>query len=414
MKVLIIGGGFTGLSTAERLVGEGCSVTIVESENSLGGLAGGYREEGWKWSLEFFYHHIFTNDKEIKSLAEKVGWPMVEYSPLTTSFIDSEEIQLDSPISVLKFGKIGLLSRLWMGVGLAFLKIIPDGKWLERYRVVDMLPWLIGREGYKTIWLKLLKAKFGSYYDQVNMAWFWTRVAKRTKNLGYFEGGFQKLADNIGEYLKEKGVEIRLGVAVKDIERKGNKWIVEGEEFDKVLFTTPAPVVEKIMPGLVRWPKIDYLYGQTLVLSLKKKLINGYWMNILEKNWPFLVAVQHTNMVDSKHYGRDEVLYLGNYLEEGDGRLKMSKNELLKLYLPYLKRINNEFDKSWIRKMKLFVKPYSQPVFPINYSALVPGYKTSEKDVYVANMSMVYPFDRGTNYAVKMGKEVAELMLSDL
>jgi hypothetical protein len=40
--------------------------------------------------------------------------------------------------------------------------------------------------------------------------------------------------------------------------------------------------------------------------------------------------------------------------------------------------------------------------------------KTDFKGLYLSNMSMVYPFDRGTNYAVKMGGAVAKAVLTDL
>ena len=150
------------------------------------------------------------------------------------------------------------------------------------------------------------------------------------------------------------------------------------------------------------------------ILKLKRKLIKGYWMNILEKNWPFLVAVEQTNMIRKNNYGNKEIVYLGNYLPEGDKRLELSDNELLRMYMPYLKKINKNFRKDWIVATYRFKQPYSQPVFPVSYSHLVPGFRVKSQGLYVANMSMVYPFDRGTNYAVKMGKEVAEMMIKDL
>ena len=415
MKIAIIGGGFTGLSAAVKLQENDNEVTIFESSEKLGGLATGFKPSGWKWSLEIFYHHIFTNDKDIISLSKKVGWPPIVLSPITTSFIDGKEIQLDSPISLLKFKKLDIFSRIWMGAGLAFLKVLPNGVFLERYKVVDFLPKLIGPKGYKIIWEKLLKAKFGKYSDQVHMAWFWTRVAKRTQKLSYFEGGFQMLVDKIGDYLKDRGVTILLGVKVGKIEKKDGSFIVNGEYFDKVLITTPAPIVEKLVgKEEVGWPKIDYLWGQTLILEMNRRLINGYWMNILENNWPFLVVVEHTNMIKKNNYANKTILYLGNYLEDGDPRLSLSDEALLKLYVPYLKKINKKFKKEWISRVFRFKEPYAQPVFPVNYSMLVPKFRAQTKNLYVANMSMVYPFDRGTNYAVKMGNDVAKMMLVDL
>ena len=281
--------------------------------------------------------------------------------------------------------------------------------------MVDFLPGLIGKEGYEKIWLRLLTAKFGPYTQKVNLSWFWSRVAKRTKQLGYFDGGFGKLLEAMGEYVRRKDGEIRLGTTIKKIEREKGVWLVGNGSYDKVILTVPAPIAAEIAPesGVV-WPKIDYLWGQTLILELKNKLIKGYWMNILEKNWPFLVVVEHTNMIDKKHYGGHEVIYLGNYLPDGDKRLKMTDEQLINLYLPFLKKINNDFDLSWIVSRRSFKSPFAQPVFPTNYSQLVPGLKTKQDGLYSANMSMVYPFDRGTNYAVKMGRDVADLILREL
>lgn len=415
MKVAIIGGGFTGLAAGIELLDNGQEVVIFERDNKLGGLATGFKEKDWNWSLETFYHHIFTNDKEIIQMANKVGMPPIIFSPVTTSFIDNEEIQLDSPISVLKFKKIDIFSRLWMGAGLMFLKLIPNGLFLEKYQVTVWLPKLIGPKGYQVIWEKLLKAKFGKYTDEVNMAWFWTRVTKRTQKLGYFEGGFQKLADKMGEYIVSKRGEIRYQKTITDIKIKAYGYQIEDETFDKVLVTTPMPLAEKLLgKGVVSWPKLNYLWGQTLILNMNKKIIKGYWMNILENNWPFLVLVEHTNMVNRVNYSNQELVYLGNYLEEGDERLTMSDEKLLMTYLPYLKKINNNFNREWIENIYRFKEPYAQPVMPVNYSKKVPSFVTKLKGVYIANMSMVYPFDRGTNYAVKMGEEVARLMLCDL
>jgi protoporphyrinogen oxidase len=290
-----------------------------------------------------------------------------------------------------------------------------------------MLPRLIGKEGYKVVWEKLIKAKFGPYADTVNMAWFWARVAKRTKNLGYFEGGFQNLANKTGEYIEKKGGRIIRGAGIATVRSTetrndptsptatlgAGKWVVGDEGFDGVVMTAPAPVAEKVLGDKIHFPKINYLWGQTLVLELSERLINGYWMNVLEKDWPFLVVVEHTNMIDKKYYGNNRVVYLGNYLPEENNQLKMSAEQLVTKYLPYLRKVNKGFRKKWIKSMAVFRKPYAQPVFPINYAKEIPKMKV-ERGLYLANMSMVYPYDRGTNYAVKMGFDVAKQIATDL
>ena len=406
MKVAIIGAGFTGLAAAIDLVEARWEVTIFESEKGPGGLAVGFKATDWDWSLERFYHHIFANDKAVSDLAAKVGLAAFFQTPKTNSLINGEQKQLDSPLSLLMFSDISLFSRLRMGLGLLILKLVRNGLFLERWRVEDFLPGLVGEEGYEKVWKPLLAAKFGPYLQEVNMAWFWARVYKRTQSLGYFEGGFQALADKMASYIKNRGGKIRLGEKAGSIKRdKKAGWWVNSEKFDQVLITTPAVLAEK--------PGVDYLWAQTLVLELDQSLMKGYWLNILEKDWPFLVAVEQTNFVDKGHYGGKTILYLGNYLADGDKRLKLAEEKLLKLFLPFLTKINPAFKPSWVKRSWCFEAPFAQPVFPVNYSQKLPGIRTALPGLFIANMSQVYPWDRGTNYAVELGGQAANLIKND-
>ena len=61
-KVIIIGGGYTGMACATRLKKLGVDVVLLEKKDSLGGLAGGFREPQWQTSLEYYYHHWFKSD----------------------------------------------------------------------------------------------------------------------------------------------------------------------------------------------------------------------------------------------------------------------------------------------------------------------------------------------------------------
>ena len=160
----------------------------------------------------------------------------------------------------------------------------------------------------------------------------------------------------------------------------------------------------------MNWPKIDYLWAQTTILELNKSLMKGYWLNILEKDFPFMLVMEQTNLVSKKQYGGKSIIYLGNYLPDGDKRLKLSEEQLIKLFIPYLKKINPEFNGAWIRKSWCFETAFAQPVFPVNYGKKIPAIKTSLPGLFVANQSMVYPWDRGTNYAVEIGRRSAKLI----
>lgn len=71
--VAVIGAGVGGMAAAYDLAKGGAEVVIFEQEDSVGGLAAGFKEEGWVWSLEKYYHHWFQSDKEIRSLLTELG-----------------------------------------------------------------------------------------------------------------------------------------------------------------------------------------------------------------------------------------------------------------------------------------------------------------------------------------------------
>jgi uncharacterized protein with NAD-binding domain and iron-sulfur cluster len=73
MKIAIIGAGFGGMAAAYDLAKAGHDVTILEAEDHPAGLASGFKEPGWDWSVEKFYHHWFAGDKHMLALIEELG-----------------------------------------------------------------------------------------------------------------------------------------------------------------------------------------------------------------------------------------------------------------------------------------------------------------------------------------------------
>jgi len=149
-----------------------------------------------------------------------------------------------------------------------------------------------------------------------------------------------------------------------------------------------------------------------LILAVTQPVSAGhYWINIPKREgFPFLAFVEHTNYIDRRHYGGDTLLYCGDYLEPGHPYFEMEPEVLLERFIPGIQRINPAFDRSWIRKVWKFSESYAQPVPLVNHSQRIPPLETPIPNLYMANMSQVYPWDRGTNYAVELGRRVARLI----
>ena len=422
MKIGIIGAGFTGLTAGLRLSQAGHKVIIFERDDKPGGLAVGYKEKEWDWTLEKHYHHWFTNDKSVLNLAKELNYKVFSPRPKTSSFVDNEIVQFDSPLSLLKFNKLSPFERVRMGTSLAFLRYNKYWKPFEKYRAEKYLMNSMGQRAYKLLWEPLMKNKLGKYSPDVSLAWFWARIYKRTSSLTYPEGGFLRFAERIAQEVTQNKGKIYYNSEILNLESKESPSVTytnqadlkrKTEKFDAVIVTLPISLFIKIAPSLPKFyvtknASLKNIAAVNTVLRLNKPLFGDgtYWLSMCDINSPILAIVEHTNFMDKKHYNNEHLVYLGNNLETNDPRYTMSDKELLSLYDPWIKKINPDYASSLIA-YKTFHAPFAQPIIFRNYSKNIPSTKTPLKNVHLANIQQVYPWDRGTNYAVELGEKIA-------
>jgi protoporphyrinogen oxidase len=330
----------------------------------------------------------------------------------------------DSILKALLFPGLGFgLDKIRFGFVGLFLRLTNNWKALEKFTADEWMRKYAGSRVYEKMWKPLLVGKFGPFYREVNMAWMWARIKARTTRLGTFEGGFQRFADLFAERLRDWGVEIRLGAKVESIKREQDRLSVrsEGESasFDKVLVTTSPNLMAKLALDLPQ----NYLKGLlelksmgavVMVLSLKHQVSKEgyYWFNLpKEAGYPFLALVEHTNFVSKDHFGGDHIVYAGDYLEAGHEYFSLSDEQLLERFLPALKKFNPAFERDWLNKVWVNKTNYAQPVPLVNHSKNIPSIQTPIEGLYFASMSQVYPWDRGTNFAVEIGRRAARLMM---
>lgn len=434
MKVAILGGGFTGLTAGLRLLNKGHSVCIFEKSERLGGLAGGFKLEKWDWSLEYHYHHLFTSDYFALSLIKEIGKKneIIFNKPQTSLYhsLFKEENKIketlyhfDSAVDLLKFPHLAFLSRLRAGLVLFYLKYCASYRELEKITADQWLNKYFGKDAYQILWEPLLVKKFGEEAKNISLAWFWARIYKRSKALGYIKGGFQNFADQIGNEIEKRKGDILLKTEVSNLLKINDRIIVQTtngkkETFDKVISTLPSSVFLRIAPSLPldysnRLSSIKHLDSLNLVLVLRNRFFKDstYWLNINDLNIPFLALVEHTNFMEKKNYDNKCILYIGNYLNKDNVFFKKSKEELLDLYDKYLRLFNPDY-KNNLEDYYLFRGNEAQPIIKTNYSRIKPDFNTPIENLWLANMDMVYPWDRGVNYAIELGEKIAEIVSS--
>ncbi len=433
MKIGIVGAGIAGLSAAYDLLAAGHEVTLYEASAQTGGLAAGFRDEKWEWPLEKFYHHLFATDKAIIELVEEIGMRDKLFFPRpTTSVIyDGRIVPFDSPWRWITFPGFNLLDVVRFGLVSAYLRFTKPWRKLEQVTADSWLRRWYGRKIYHITWRPMLIGKFGPYYDQVNMAWMWARLHVRTPRLGYFEGGFQAFVDRLTAVIRERGGQIKLNCPVQKIEPETENRLritANGTRntVDACLVTTSPGRLAKLAPDLPAdyWGQLlelKHMGAVVMTLALQRPFLpdhNTYWLNIpaasadkSQNAVPFLALVEHTNYIDKKHYGGDHIIYCGDYVTPDHPTLHMSQDDLEEQFIAALRQFNPDFEPDWVRKSWLSREQYAQPVPLLNHSQNIPDLRTPLPGLYFASMSQVYPWDRGTNYAVEIGRRVAKLIL---
>ncbi|MDD2921193.1 MAG: NAD(P)/FAD-dependent oxidoreductase [Anaerolineales bacterium] len=421
MKIAIIGAGYGGMVAAYDLRKAGHDITIFESADYVGGLASGFKEPHWNWSVEKFYHHWFQSDSEMLGLIRELGLEdKVRFPrPLTVMLHKNKWYPFDSILNALKFPGLGFgLNKIRFGFVGLYLRLTKNWRALEQVTADAWMLKYAGKQVYEQMWKPLLIGKFGPFYKDVNMAWMWARIHARTTRLGTFEGGFQNFADLFAEKLRELGVAIRLSAGVKSIKKDAGGLSVDGEAFDKVLVTSSPNLMAQLCPELPE----DYLKGLlnlksmgavVMTLALKQELSKQsyYWFNVpKDEGYPFLALVEHTNFVSKENFGGDHIIYAGDYLELGHEYFSMSDDQLLERFIPAFQKFNPEFSRDWVKKIWVFKTNYAQPVPLVNHSKNIPKIQTPIDGLYFASMSQVYPWDRGTNFAVEIGRRAAKMM----
>ena len=193
------------------------------------------------------------------------------------------------------------------------------------------------------------------------------------------------------------------------------------DRIDACVFTGPSYALARLLPEGQAWrdyarelKSIEYLGAVCLVFTSDQVVGEQYWLNVNEPGAPFLVFLRHTRLVDASRYASKQVYYIGAYVPQESRLLSRDADDIASAWWTYLKTIYPAFDQERVLEKHVFKFRGAQHIVDTSYESRIPAYRTPLPGVFLANFSQVFPEDRGTNYAVREGKKIADLVVADL
>ena len=431
MRIGIIGGGISGLSSAYYLTREGYRVDVFEQYPELGGQIGCLKIGDTH--IERYYHIIGSFSSDLLTLIEELGLQdRVSFRESTMGiYAEGKVYPFSSPMDLLRFKPLSLTQRIRFGLNVLKSQRIKEWEPLDPIPIEKWISDEVGRQTFDVLWAPLLRAKFGHLSHIISAAWLWGRIKRqadcrkhgRTKEeMGYLDGGLQTLVDALERDLAERGCGMHTKTKVKRLitengRIRGLETQKGSHEFDAVISTVAIPEFLELSPPVTdayreRLDKIQYQGVVNVILVLKKPLSDIFWLNIGDTSIPFGLVVEITNLIGTEKFRGRSVVYLSHYQSTDNYHYRLGRNKLLEEYLPHLGRIFPHFSPDDIEEYFVSKTDYGTPVWETNYGALIPERKTPIENLYMTCTAQMYPLDRATTDCIEYAKIVRDLIVA--
>ena len=431
--IVVIGAGFCGLAAAYELGRRGIRATVLEQDSEVGGLAGSFEVNGVQ--IEKFYHHWFSHDWQITKLVEELGKSdrVLLRSTRTGMYYANNFFRLSTPLDLFRFSALPFGDRIRLGLLALRVGRIRDWRSLEDRTATDWLREMGGERVYRVVWEPLLRGKFGDAAEDVAAVWIWNKLKLRggsrgrsgKEQLAYYRGGFAALVEELVDAISIQGGVVKKGAQVTQLQVDSHRVqavdCFQGTVSADAVIATPAlPIIADLvnphLPGeyVERLRKIRYLANICVILELDCSLSDIYWLNVNDPSFPFVAVIEHTNFEPVSTYGNRHVVYLSKYLPEEDSVFRMPDDAMVEFTLKHLRKMFPDLESDRVLDAHVWRARYAQPIVERGYRKMIPDSRTGLENFFLATMAQVYPEDRGTNYAVQLGREVARMAAESL
>jgi len=422
MKILILGGGLSGLAAAYKLSNSN-EVLILEKEDYLGGQASSNEIfwDGKIYPISKTYHHILQGDNTtIQFIKEFNLSKKFHQKKVSTGFLFKNKVYgFTTPLEILKFP-----TSLWDKFLLAkFVLIGTKRKDWESIKEMNAKEWIIkeaGETNFNVFFDQLIRNKFHKGAEEISAPWIGTRFSKESssfmKSFGWLEGGLKLFVDGFVDAIKRNNGIILTNAKVTSLDMKNKKvsYTINNKkqtyQADIIISTIPPEELIKVSKNLNKefiedTKNIKYLSCICMTLGLKSKLSPYYWINILDKGMPFSALFVHSNLYEDSAPKDKSVMFVVTYLDKDEPLWKMSDEAIFETYISSLSKvfpsIRNEIEWHKITKLK-----YAEAIYSLDFK----NPNVQYGNLYLAGIYRIFPKIRNMASAIESGLEVANIV----
>lgn len=426
MKYTVLGAGPMGLMVAMELLKQGQEVDIYERDDRIGGMSASFDFAGLE--IERYYHFICKTDFPLFDLLKELGLSdRLRWTDTKMGFFYNGKLyKWGTPLALLSFDKLSLLSKLRYGLHAMYAKSIKDWRPFDQMRATEWLRKWVGERTYQVLWKSLFELKLFEHTENISAAWIGTRikrVALSRRNLmhesmGYLEGGSAILLRAMEKFIRDRGGRIFLKSGVDKVNVNNSKVtsiLVGGNEIptDVVISTVPIQYVPNLVPDLPsefadRINAIKNIPVACVILKLKQPLSENFWMNINDPAIEIPGVIEYSNL----NQMTPSVLYAPFYMPKTHAKWGKSNDELVDEVIGYLQRINPKFSPAWVEARHCHRYEFAQTICPPGFFAQLPPMVTPIAGLYMADTAYYYPEDRSINESINTARELTRASIA--
>ena len=184
------------------------------------------------------------------------------------------------------------------------------------------------------------------------------------------------------------------------------------DRFDQVILTCPSNIAAKILPQVTdeEKAKFENIKYQGIVCAsvlMKKSLSDFYVTNITDET-PFTGIIEMSALVDKSEFGGNALVYLPKYVAPEDELFEKSDAEIEEIFLNALEKMYAHFKREDVLAFKISRVRQVFPLPTIDYSANVPGVKTSLENIFIVNSAQITNGTLNVNETVQLAERFFE------